>query len=127
MINYPFVGKVIGIIVFFVGVLMLVPVVFSFVSDSPDHRGILLCALLTMWVGFSAYRFTRHHSDQVGKREGYLIVVLGWICTASFGHSRLWCPLIPSLTATQFSRVFQDLPLLELLFSLKLRPSPREC
>ena len=57
----------------------------SLYYDERSFSGILSAALVTAFVGFSIFLTTRKTKKTVGKREGYLIVGLGWLIMIVFG------------------------------------------
>ena len=57
----------------------------SLYYDERSFSGILSAALITAFVGVSIFLTTRKTKKNVGKREGYLIVGLGWLIMIVFG------------------------------------------
>lgn len=76
--------NVLGILLLTQGLLMLVCCAISFYHRSEDTPGLLYAALITMACG-GAMQFYRKGTKQISKREGYLIVALGWASMVAFG------------------------------------------
>ena len=70
------------------GFLMLSCIPFSLVYDFNQelHWDFLLCGAITIFSGFLMRLLTRKHkSSEIKKRDGYLIVVGGWLFMTLFG------------------------------------------
>ena len=61
------------------GVFMLLAVPFSIYHHEPEKWGILQAGITTIVVGFLCWFFNRNAKKNLGKKEGYLIVTLGWL------------------------------------------------
>ena len=61
------------------GFFMLLAVPFSIYYHEPEKWGILQAGLTTIFVGFLCWFFNRNAKKNLGKKEGYLIVTLGWL------------------------------------------------
>ncbi|MCU0342921.1 MAG: TrkH family potassium uptake protein [Ignavibacterium sp.] len=84
--NYKIIINIIGFLVFITGIFMMVGIPFSIYYKSDDIQAILLAGISTSFVGGSAWFLTRKSDrSEVGKREGYIIVTLGWILMSAFG------------------------------------------
>ncbi len=64
---------------------MFLSVPFSIIYGDSDWLYIFLSAFITVLVGFILWGSFRTNKKSVGKREGYLIVTLGWIVFSLFG------------------------------------------
>lgn len=86
MINFKIVSHVLGLLLVINGLLMLVGLPFSLYHDDHDVGPILTASGLTVFSGLVTYWLTRQ-SDYtgLGRREGYLIVSLGWVFMSFFG------------------------------------------
>jgi trk system potassium uptake protein TrkH len=78
MINFNAIFQVIGILLMMVGVFMFLPIGFSFYYDSGDALPLVISGVISIVVGFIFFWTTRHKDHTVQKREGYLIVSMGW-------------------------------------------------
>ena len=61
------------------GLFMLLAVPFSHYHNEPEKWGILQAGLTTIVIGFLFWFFNRNAKKSLGKKEGYLIVTLGWL------------------------------------------------
>lgn len=89
-----------------VGFLMLTGIIFSSIFKSGDGLHLLWSGLITIGVGGVFFLFGRTRKGSVNKREGYLIVALGWLSMVSFGMlPYLFSGTIPSVTGAFFETV----------------------
>ncbi|HAJ99846.1 MAG TPA: potassium transporter [Bacteroidales bacterium] len=86
-INLRMIIKFIGILLMIVTPFMAVSAIWSVLYDEHHAlRAILISSGITFFVGFIAVMFTRKHDHKnIGKKEGYIIVALTWVCTSIFG------------------------------------------
>ena len=61
------------------GLFMLIAVPFSIYHDEPEQWGILQAGITTIIIGFLLWFFNRNAKKSLKKKEGYLIVTLGWL------------------------------------------------
>lgn len=103
LINTSVTLNVIGGLLFIMGALMLTSIGFS-IYYQEDYLPILYAALLTMSVGFTLRLSTKSSKDaEIKKRDGYLIVTMGWLSMAVFGTlPYLLTGSIPTLTNAFF-------------------------
>jgi trk system potassium uptake protein len=106
MINFNSIFQIIGILLMILGVFMFLPIPFSFYFDSGDALPLILSGMITIVVGFIFFWLTREKDHTVHKREGYLIVSMGW----SFMLLASSLPFvisgtIPSMTDAMFETV----------------------
>lgn len=86
LINFKVVTNVVGSLIMITGFLMAFSLPFSYYYNDGMDIYIILSCLITFGTGLTAKITTRrHHNDEIKKREGYLIVSLGWISMAIFG------------------------------------------
>jgi trk system potassium uptake protein TrkH len=68
------------------GIFMMLGIPFSIYYKSDDISALLQSGIFTSVVGLIIWFFTRDlQNKELGKREGYLIVTLGWLSMALFG------------------------------------------
>lgn len=86
MINIKAVTNVLGLLLIISGALMLVGLPFSIYDGSDDIGPIVAASAITLLFGAICWSVGAN-SDRtdIGKREGYLIVTLGWITMSLFG------------------------------------------
>ena len=95
--------SVLGVQLAVVGLLMLTAVPFALYYGGGDHYALLGGAAITVSVGAGLYYSRRTDIPDVTKREGYLIVVLGWLLMVGFSMlPYLLSGAIPSLTDAFF-------------------------
>ncbi len=85
MINVGIVSNVMGVLLLIVGGMMLFALPFSFVYQSGDGLAILASAGITMGAGGLSLLFRFNNKEHIGKREGYLVVAIGWLSMSLFG------------------------------------------
>jgi len=86
-----------GVLLLFNGAFMLLSSFVSILTNDGQTLALSLAALLTLLVGIVLMLITRNHTKQLNKREGYLVVSLGWILMTLTG-------MLPYL----FTGVFPD-------------------
>jgi trk system potassium uptake protein TrkH len=79
MINIQPISNVVGVLLILIGIVMLGCLPFSFYYGSEDVYALTISGFITIGVGIAAWSFRFSSETQVNKREGYLIVTLGWI------------------------------------------------
>ena len=85
-LNFSSIINVLGILLMICGGFMLFCVPFSLFYEENDWCNILLAAMITLGVGFTAWWFTKNIEDkELKKKDGYIIVTLGWIIMSLFG------------------------------------------
>lgn len=91
---------------FVIGFLMLTGIIFSAIHKSGDGLYLLWSGLTTMGTGALMYLIGKNSTEQVNKREGYLIVAIGWLSMVLFGMSPyLVSGVIPNITDAFFETV----------------------
>ncbi len=84
--NYQVITNVIGLLLMLNGLFMLVCFPFSLYFDDGGLYPILFSGTATSSVGFLIWLLTRNSKNkELKKKEGYLIVVLGWLSMSLFG------------------------------------------
>ena len=84
MINGRIIVNVIGFISIIVGFFMLLPALVSYISDGDDFICFLNSSLIVTGIGLLLILF-KVPDKSIRKREGYLIVGLGWIAMCIAG------------------------------------------
>lgn len=84
--NFRFVGHLLGVVILAIGVGILVSAGVSALYGDPDLVALLISAAIALGAGGALFYFTRLTSrTQIGYREGFLSVGLGWIVAMVFG------------------------------------------
>ncbi|MFD1293539.1 TrkH family potassium uptake protein [Lutibacter holmesii] len=84
------------------GVFMLIAVPFSMYFNEEAKWGILYAGLTTIAIGFSLWFTNRKAKKNLGKKEGYIIVTLGWLMLSFTGT----LPYVFTNTIPQFTDAF---------------------
>jgi len=89
------------------GLFMLLCIPVSLIYGEGDFVSILLSSSITLSFGFLMWFFSRNSKDkELKKRDGYLIVTLGWVLMSSFGSlPYLLSGAIPSFTDAFFETI----------------------
>ncbi len=78
-IHWKAIFQIVGIMLTMIGCMMLVPLMFSLYYHSGDSQVFLWSAFITTALGMLCWRINAGQVANVKKRDGYLIVTLGWI------------------------------------------------
>ena len=102
-LNYKIVVFLMGILLLFNGSLMLLSSLTSFIFKDGVTFELTLSAFLVLSTGALMMLFGRQYNKQIQKREGYLIVSLGWVLMSLSGTiPYLLTGAIPNFTAAFF-------------------------
>lgn len=85
MINFKQIGRIVGVLLMIIGGMMLTGLPFSFYFQDSDGMPLLKSGLISIAVGAILWQLKQGDDNSVNKREGYLIVALGWLSMVSFG------------------------------------------
>ncbi|MBN1597084.1 MAG: TrkH family potassium uptake protein [Bacteroidales bacterium] len=103
MINFRVVAFILGILLVIEGAFMLLSAPVSLFYNDPDALYIFVSAFITAFSGFLLWAIFRNCNKSIGKREGYIIVSLGWILFSFFGSLPFYISnSIPSYTDAFF-------------------------
>lgn len=101
--NYRIIINIIGFLLMLTGILMLPGISFSIYYGHNDIIAILISSFITIFSGMLLWYITKNaDKQQLGKREGYLIVTLGWLVMSVFGA----IPFIIHGSITSFTDAF---------------------
>jgi trk system potassium uptake protein TrkH len=105
--NKKFIVHVLGFLLFLTGLLMLTGIPFSIYYQDDDIPVLLFTGVGTSLIGFIFWIITRKGLvKEVSKREGYLVVTLGWLIMSFFGCLPfIFYGSIPSFTDAFFETV----------------------
>ena len=99
LINKAVVLNVVGTLIIITGFLMATAIPFSFYYDDGMQGVFIQSTIITLIIGLLTKYLTRKKkSDEVKKREGYLIVAIGWI-------AMIICSAIPYLLSGAFNGI----------------------
>ena len=86
LFNFQMVANVLGMLLAVSGIAMLLALPFSLYFKSGDHSAILISGLGAMGLGLTVWLITRKNANKdLRKRDGYLIVSLGWLVMSLVG------------------------------------------
>lgn len=90
---------VVGSLIFINGILMSLSIPFSFIYDDGIQGPLIVSCGITLLVGIAIRLATREQkNDEIRKRDGFVIVVFGWLAMCIFGMlPYLLSGAIPSL------------------------------
>jgi trk/ktr system potassium uptake protein len=105
--NFRVVFKVIGFLLLLIGVFMLTGIPFSIYYGSNDIAALLISGLGTSLIGLILWATNKiGDREELTKRDGYLIVTLGWILASLFGSLPfIISGAIPSFTDALFESI----------------------
>jgi trk system potassium uptake protein len=105
--NFKFVIHILGFLLLLTGGLMLTGIPFSLYYIDNDVIILLLSGSGTALLGFLIWLSTRQNLvKEIGKREGYVIVTLGWLLMSLFGSLPFYFSgYIPSYTDAFFETI----------------------
>ena len=106
MINYRIISRVLGVLLLIIGLLMWTGIPISWYYESKDMEPLVWSGLVCLLCG-GLLRLPKLGDDRsVKKREGYLIVALGWLVMVLFGMlPYLFSGVIPTVPEAIFESV----------------------
>ncbi|MBR8534251.1 TrkH family potassium uptake protein [Carboxylicivirga sediminis] len=102
MLNYRFIGKVLGHILLALSVFMFVCALVAYLCEEDDVQAHLISAVTCLIIGGISSWVWRSKTVDVGRREGFVIVTFVWIIMSLFGS----LPYILSGTIPGFTNAF---------------------
>ncbi len=105
-LNYKIIIHLMGLLLLFNGAFMLLAGLVSGLYEDGATEQIALSAILTLLIGILAMFFTRGHKKEVKRKEGYLIVTLGWLVMSISGILPYYLSgAIPNITDAFFETI----------------------
>ncbi len=105
-LNYKIILHILGVLLLINGGFMLFASLFSLIYKDGVTIEITIAAFLTMVLGVAAMFLTKEHKKDLGKREGYLVVTLGWLFMSLSGTlPYLFTNSIPNFTNAFFETI----------------------
>jgi len=102
-LNFKIIYRFLGLTAILNGVFMLISVPFSIYHQEAAKFGILNAGIITISIGLLLYFFNKPTATNIQKKEGYLIVTLGWLTLSITGMlPYLFTGEIPNLTNAFF-------------------------
>lgn len=84
-LNSKIIIHLMGLLLLFNGGFMVLAALVSGLYSDGATLGISVAAVTTLFVGTLAMYFTRGHKKEVKRKEGYIIVAMGWIIMSASG------------------------------------------
>lgn len=105
-LNFKIIIHLMGLLSLCNGGFMLLAALVSAGYGDGATPGISLAALVTLLIGALGMFFTRGHRRQVNRKEGYIIVTMGWLIMSAFGAlPYLFSGAIPGVTDAMFETI----------------------
>jgi trk system potassium uptake protein TrkH len=102
-INYKIIFQMMGVLMLFNGSFMLLSALVSFIYKDSVTVGLTFSGLVTIGIGLILRYITKDFTKQIKKKEGYLIVTLGWVFLSLTGTlPYLFTETIPNFTNAFF-------------------------
>ncbi|NIQ37290.1 MAG: TrkH family potassium uptake protein [Proteobacteria bacterium] len=83
--RFGVVFRILGALIFFLGLMMIFPLLFSLYYRDGDLEALALSAVITTVTGGFLFLYFRGMAREVSHREGFAIVTFGWVFAALFG------------------------------------------
>lgn len=105
-LNLKIIYRFLGITAMLNGFFMFIAYPFSLYHQEEAQLGILGSGIVTVFLGALLYGFNKPKSTNIGKKEGYLIVTLGWLTLSITGClPYLFSGAIPDVTNAFFETI----------------------
>ncbi|MCB0793416.1 MAG: TrkH family potassium uptake protein [Flavobacteriales bacterium] len=105
-LNWRIILHIVGLLMVINAMGMLLCLPWSFHFDDGAWKGILFASAITLAIGGSIWSMTLGHEPSIGKREGFLVVTLGWLfLTLSGALPYLFTGSIPRFADAFFETV----------------------
>lgn len=102
-LNLKIIYRFLGITAILNGIFMFIAVPFSLYHKEKAAKGIITAGVITIFIGLLLYLFNKPKNTNIQKKEGYLIVTLGWLTLSITGMlPYLFSEAIPSVTNAFF-------------------------
>ncbi len=85
MINFKVVGYILGVLLIIEAIFMLLSVPVSLIYEENTYKYLLISSLFALVIGLILFLIFKTSDKTLGKREGYIIVSLGWVIFSVFG------------------------------------------
>ncbi|MCK0130672.1 TrkH family potassium uptake protein [Flavobacteriaceae bacterium F08102] len=105
-LNVKIIFQMMGFLLIFNGCFMLISGVLSYFYQDGATQGIFMAGIVTILSGVTFRFITKDFRKEIKKREGYLVVTLGWILMSASGSlPYIFSGAIPSFTNAFFETV----------------------
>lgn len=79
MINFKPIFRILGALAALIGLLMWSGLLMTYLDEVEEWKPLFYSGLICFIIGFGLWNIKSKGTDNVGKREGYLIVAFGWL------------------------------------------------
>jgi trk system potassium uptake protein TrkH len=101
--RFGLIFRIMGALIFFLGLTMIFPLLFSLHYRDGDLWALILSAAITTGVGAVLFLLFRGTTKDISHREGFAIVSLGWASAAFFGSlPYMLAGVLPSFVEAYF-------------------------
>ncbi|MFH2142417.1 MAG: TrkH family potassium uptake protein [Bacteroidota bacterium] len=101
--NYRFIINILGFLLMLEGFFIALSSIISLIYRESDFWPLIISSSISIFVGFFCWLFNRNITREVGTREGYIVVSIGWILFSVFGAIPFYLSgAIPSYTDAFF-------------------------
>lgn len=102
-LNYKIIFHFLGLLLLFNGGFMLISSIIGYLYKDGVSFQIFIAGITTLIIGLLTMVFTRKHSKEMNKREGYIVVTFGWLIMSLSGTlPYVFTGSIPSFTNAFF-------------------------
>jgi trk system potassium uptake protein TrkH len=102
-LNFKVIYRFLGITAILNGLFMFIAFPFSFYNNESQTKGILIAGIITVTIGLLLFFLNKPKNNNIQKKEGYLIVTLGWLILSFTGMlPYLLTGAIPNITDAFF-------------------------
>ncbi|MCK5469859.1 MAG: TrkH family potassium uptake protein [Cyclobacteriaceae bacterium] len=85
-LNFKAIFSILGLLLMLNGGFMLMCLPVSIYYNDGDWHALLISGIFTLLIGLITYVLTKNQSNGgLKKRDGYLVVTMGWLCMSLFG------------------------------------------
>ena len=85
MFHWRTIARFVGFLVLVSGIMMSLTIPFALHHDTGEFQGVLIATLISIFSGGALYYWGRQKEPLIKKRDGFLIVTLGWVAMTVFG------------------------------------------
>lgn len=105
-LNFKIIYRFLGLTAILNGFFMFIAFPFGFFNGEQESWSILNAGIITIFLGLLLYFFNTPNNTNIHKKEGYLIVTLGWLTLTITGMlPYLFTGSIPNLTNAFFETI----------------------
>lgn len=106
MFNTGIIARIVGVLLIMLGSFMFFPLLISLYYYETDTLPLIGAIAVTVCTGTILWYFSRHSPKKMEKREGFLIVTLGWLFISVFSMlPYIFSGLLPSISNALFESV----------------------